>query len=157
MPDTHPEGVLMKKVLIAIVVLLIAAYATAIFFPNDPVERSPGTRLSGDLAPVQDTEWAFFEGRRQLYLETKTLYLVPHSITVSGWVTDKILYVGCRSCDGKYWPKNVARDNRVRLKIDEEIYLRSAVRLDDMQRRTVLNIPQEEELPDFAVFRMDPR
>ena len=100
----------LKRIALVILSLLILVYLAAIFVPFDPKDRRPGTRLSGDLAEDQNPDWSFIEGRSRAYVETRTLYLIPHSITVSSWSTDGLLYVGCGACDTKYWPKNVARD-----------------------------------------------
>ena len=133
----------MKKALMIIGGILILLYIAAIFVPFDPEERQPGTGLSGELADPQDTDWSFLDPKgNRMYVETRSLYLIPHSITVNGWVTDGVLYVGCRNCDEKYWPKNVARDQRVRLKAQGKIYERTAIRMDNDGR---------------TVFRMDPR
>ena len=145
----------MKRIALIVVGPLVVLYLVALFLPVDPDERRPGTRLTGDLATDQDTHWSFVEDRTRAWVETRTWYLVPHSITVSAWADDGTLYVGCRDCPTKRWPKNVARDNRVRVKIGEAIYLRRAVRLDESQRQAVLNT--REPPPGFAVFRMDPR
>jgi len=146
----------MKRIVFAIVGLLIALYILAIFLPIDPVERRPGTRLGGELAAEQDTDWAFVTERTRAWVETRTSYLVPHSITVSAWADGGQLYVGCRECDTKTWPKNVARDDRVRVKIGGEIYLRRATRItDSAEREAVLKAAAAR--PGFAVFRMDPR
>ena len=149
----------MKRVLLISVAVLIALYIAVIYIPIDPVERRPGTRLSGDLAPmdaVEDTQWPFVQGRTRAWLETRTWYLVPHSITVSAWVDDGVLYVGCRACDTKVWPRYVARDDRVRLKIGEQIFERRAVRVTSPdERRTVM--AGREIAPTFGLFRMEPR
>ena len=146
----------MKRIAAAIVAVLAALYLVAIFLTFDPVERRPGTRLSGELSTDQDTDWAFLEGRTRAWVETRTWYLVRHSITVSAWAADGILYVGCRQCDTKRWPKNVARDNRVRIKIGDAIYERRAVRITDPAQRQAVLGPRMPG-PGFAVFRMDPR
>ncbi len=120
------------------------------------MERRPGTRLSGDLAPVLDTDWSFLQGRTQAWLETRTWYLIPHSITVSAWADGGTLYVGCSRCDTKTWPKHVARDNRVRLKIGDEVHMRRAMQITDPAEIQAA-MGGREIVPGFALFRMDPR
>ena len=146
----------MKRVVVVLVGLVIVLYVLAVLLPVDPVERRPGARLSGDLATDQDTDWAFVEGRTRAWVETRTWYLVPHSITVSSWADGGELYVGCRDCDTKTWPRNVARDDRVRVKIGDAIYERRAVRITDPGERASILGPAADR-PGFAVFRMDPR
>ncbi|MCZ6617065.1 MAG: hypothetical protein O7E57_02950 [Gammaproteobacteria bacterium] len=145
----------MKKIALIFVGVLITLYIAAIFVPFEPDERRPGTRLGGDLAHVQDTDWSFLQGRNQIFVETRTWYLIPHSVTTTSWVADGAFYVPCGSCDSKRWPKNVERDPRVRLKINESIYERRAIRITDPEeRRRLMRI----RLPEgVALYRMDPR
>ena len=146
----------MKRFAIVVAVLVVVLYAIAIVVPVDPEERRPGTGLSGDLADDQNTDWRFVEGRTRAWVETHTRYLVPHSITVSAWADEGKLYVGCRDCDTKVWPRNVARDDRVRVKIGDSIYKRRAIRITDPDERAAVLGPAASR-PGFAVFRMDPR
>ncbi|MDE0420928.1 MAG: hypothetical protein OXK76_08575 [Gammaproteobacteria bacterium] len=146
----------MKRIAIVLVGLVVVLYGAAILVPVDPEERRPGTRLSGATAPEQETDWAFVEGRVRAWVETRTAYLIPHSITVSAWADGGHLYVGCRDCDTKTWPKNVARDNRVRVKIGNAIYERRAIRITDPDDRRAVLGPAADRT-GFAVFRMDPR
>ncbi|MCZ6854964.1 MAG: hypothetical protein O7G86_13705 [Gammaproteobacteria bacterium] len=145
----------MKKIALIFVGVLITLYIAVIFVPFEPDERRPGTRLGGDLAHVQDTDWSFLQGRNQIFVETRTWYLIPHSVTTTSWVADGAFYVPCGSCDSKRWPKNVERDPRVRLKINESIYERKAIRITDPEeRRRLMRI----RLPEgVALYRMDPR
>ena len=146
----------MKRVAVVVAVLVVVLYVLAIYLPVDPVERRPGTGLSGELAADQNTDWAFVDGRTRAWVETRTRYLVPHSITVSAWADAGKLYVGCRQCDTKTWPRNVARDDRVRLKIGDSIYERRAIRIEDPDQRAAVLGPAAER-PGLAVFRMDSR
>ncbi len=149
----------MKKIALIFIGLLLALYVAAIYVPFEPDERRPGTRLGGNLAEVQDTDWSFLEGRNQIFVETRTWYLIPHSVTTTSWVVDKTFYVPCGNCDSKRWPINVQNDPRVRLKINDEIYERKAIRItDSAERRRLMRIPGGASLPEgLAMYRMDPR
>ena len=141
-----------------IVGVLIVALLVLLSAPIDPVERIAGTRLGGELAADQDPTWIDY-GRRQIAVETRTAYGIRHSVTTTSWVADgNSFYVPCARCDGKRWPANVARDNRVRLKIDGEIYRRHAIRITDPPERAriLTAIGRDPESPT-AVFRMEPR
>ena len=142
----------MKRVVLILGGVVVALYVALIYVPIDPVERRPGTRLSGDPPAAL----SFLQGRTQAWLETRTWYLIPHSITVSAWADDGTLYVGCSRCDTKTWPKHVARDNRVRLKIGDEIHMRRAVRITDPVALQAA-MGEREVGSGFALFRMDPR
>ena len=145
----------MKRILLTFVAVVVVLYVGLIYIPMDPEERRPGMRLSGETA-AQDTDWSFLEGRTRAWLETRTWYLIRHSITVSAWAYDETLYVGCRACDTKVWPKHVARDDRVRLKIGDEIYTRRAVRITDPAEQRAL-MGGRDVGPGYALFRLDPR
>ena len=160
------RSVLVKEILktwlkwlsVAVLGLTISLYVAAIFVPLDPVERQPGIGLSGSVAADQNPDWStLVEGRTKVWVETRTRYFIPHSIPAMAWTQGDHLYVGCRSCDGKFWSDNVGRDDRVRLKIGNDLYERRAVRLGDTDRRSILRIPVGDPLPDRDVFRMDPR
>ncbi|MEM7362691.1 MAG: hypothetical protein AAF525_01595 [Pseudomonadota bacterium] len=148
----------LKFLAFGLVGFVIILYGLALFVPIDPVERQPGIGLSGSLATEQNPDWSMLgNGRTMVWVETRTWYLIPHSITAMAWTDGNHLYVGCRSCDGKFWSSNVRQDDRVRIKVDDQLYERRAVRLDDASRRVILGVPEGEPLPDRAVFRMDPR
>ena len=142
----------MKKGVAALGALVVLLYIVAIFFPIEPVERRPGTRLGGEVAPVGSE----VETNGQILVETRTWYLVRHSVTTTSWTRDGEIYVPCRACAGKRWPKNVAADPRVRLKIDGKLYDRIAVRVtDESEVRRLFRIEAGEPLPDRWVFRME--
>ncbi len=145
------------KLAAGVVGALVVIWLVLIWLPIDPVERRPGTRLGGDLAAEQNPDWSNY-GRRQIAVQTRTWYLIPHSVTTTSWVADGHLYVPCARCDGKRWPRNVARDNRVRLKIDGALYERRAVRIvDPAERARILGAVGRDGRDGMAVFRMEQR
>lgn len=146
----------MKRIALILVAVVIVIYVGLIFIPMDPVERRPGTGLSGDPASAQDSDWSALEGRTQAWLEMRTWYLIPHSITVSVWADAGTLYVGCRACDTKVWPNYVARDDRVRLKIGDAIHALRAVRITDPAEREKL-MGGRDVGSGYAMFRLEPR
>ena len=146
----------MKRIALIVMAVVVVVYLGLILVPVDPVERRPGMGLSGDLASAQDTDWSFLDGRTQAWLEMHTWYVIPHSITVSAWADDGVLYVGCRACDTKVWPKHVARDDQVRIKIGDELYERRAVRITDPAEREKI-MGERGARPGYALFRLDPR
>ena len=148
---------MVRKVLVGAGALLVLVYVLLLVVPIDPVERRPGTRLGGDLAADQAPDWGDY-GRKQIAVQTRTWYFVPHAVTTTSWVDDGRFYVPCARCDGKRWPRNVARDNRVRLKIDGMLYDRRAIRITDpAERARILGAVGRDPDSATAVFRMDPR
>jgi hypothetical protein len=146
-----------KKVAVAGVILVVVLYGVARSVPIEPQEQRPGLKLGGEPAAEQDTDWAFYTGPKKIWVQTRTWYGIPHSVTTTSFVVDGALYVPCRDCETKRWPKNVARDPRVRLKIDGKLYERTAVPISDEAERArlVLQLAGEAR-PNVAVFRMDP-
>jgi hypothetical protein len=99
--------------------IAMALYVSALIAPFDPAGRRPGIGLSGPVAGDQQIHW---QGRKQIFLETRPWYLIPHSVTTVAWVRDGSIFVPCGSCSGKRWPRNVAARPDVRLKIDGAIH-----------------------------------
>ncbi len=88
----------------------------------EPVDRRPGTWLSGEIATQAVDDWSFTDAHREILIETRTLYWIPHSVTIVCAAKDGKLYVGARNPDGKRWVANVDRDPEVRLKIGDRVY-----------------------------------
>ena len=148
----------MTNALIIGIAIAAALFVAAGVVPLDPDERRPGRTLAGSLAVNQLSDFAELPRRAKIYVETATPYWIPHSVTTVAWSDDGQLYVPCGACARKVWPKNVARDPNVRLKIDGEIYERTAVPIGDPAAvRRLLSIPAERDLPNVAIYRMDPR
>ncbi len=147
----------MKKVLIGLVVLLLLIYAGALAIPVDPQEQRPGTRLSGTLVNDTDPDWSFMQPQQKVWVQTNTWYLVPHSITTISFVVDGELYIPCGWCETKRWPKLVAADPNVTVKVGDNLYRRTAVKVtDETFKERVLRSPDGREIPDVELYRMDP-
>ncbi len=147
----------MKKFAIVMGFFLVVGYVAALVIELDPQERRPGLNLVGELAADQGTDWGFLEGRNKIYVQMRTWYGLPHSITTTSWVVGGELYVPCGRCSTKYWPNHVAADNRVRLKVGDQIYARRAVRItQEPELRRVMQVPEDEPTPaDVWVYRME--
>lgn len=150
----------MKKAALGLIVLLVILYGVALAVPLDPEEQRAGTRLSGALAEDQAPDWSsLYGGPKKIWVQTRTWYGIPHSVTTISFVHQGQLYVPCgRNCDTKRWPRNVARDPRVVLKIDGKRYERQAVRISDESERArlVLALAGEPQ-PNTWVFRTEAR
>jgi len=147
----------MKKVLMIVVTVLALIYAGALAIPLDPDEQRPGTRLSGTLVDEANPDWSFMQPQQKVWLQTNTWYLIPHSITTISFVVDEALYIPCGWCDTKRWPKLVAEDPRVTVKVGDRLYRRTAVKItDEAFKQRVLASPDGREIPDVELYRMDP-
>jgi hypothetical protein len=142
----------------------------------DPEDRRPGLRLSGEVVTEPINDWSFADEFQEIYLETRTWYLIPHSVTTVCAGLDENLYVPSIYYEGgewpnKYWNSNVSSDPRVRLEMGGKIYEREAVVVEDpVEFQTALQAlaakypfwqevlaKPESERPDMSLVRMDPR
>lgn len=147
----------MKKVLLGVVVLLVLLYAGALAIPIDPDEQRPGTRLSGSLVEDTNPDWSFMQPQQKVWVQTNTWYLIPHSITTISFVMDGELYIPCGWCGSKRWPKLVADNPGVTVKVGDKLYRRTAVKVtDEAFKQQVLQALGGREITDLEIYRMDP-
>jgi hypothetical protein len=155
---------------IAFAALLLAAAC-------NPDERRPGLWLKGEAVSAPVSDWSFTNDADLVYVETKTWYGIPHSVTTTLVTSDGTLYVPSLYQDGgefpneRYWNKNIARDPDVRVGIDGKIYERRAALVTDAaERARVLDAfaakyarwkemlkNGEPEKPRIILLRMDAR
>ena len=98
----------------------------------DPADRRPGLWLNGEVAEGGG-DWSFTDAHREIAIETRTPWLVPHSVTIVCAAKDGRFYVGARNPAGKRWVANVDGDPDVRLKIGDHIYEQRLVAMDDAE------------------------
>ena len=148
----------MRKIILIVVAVLLLTYAGALAIPIDPDEQRPGTRLSGTVVNDSQPDWSFLEERQKVYLQTSTWYGIPHSVTTISFVVDDELYIPCGWCDSKQWPRYVAEDPNVTVKIGERLFERRAVRVNDAAMvRRVLAVGEHEDLPGVVLYHMAAR
>ena len=82
--------------------VLVSAFAGCI----DPKDRRPGMRLTGDVVNEAITDWTFANEFQEVFLETKTWYLVPHSVTTVCAGSGERLYVPTVYFEGGEWTDN---------------------------------------------------
>ncbi len=92
-----------------------------------PMGRFPGGPLRGEVVEGPVESWAFAEDHKLIELETRPIF--PHSVTTVCFIHEGQLYIPSRNPRGKRWPRYVAEDKRVRLRIGEKIYLGNALRV----------------------------
>lgn len=120
-------------VLICMAVLLVVLRITGF----GPHRRIPGLWLNGTLVTTPVTDWSFAARHPTLEIQTRTWYLLPHSVTTSCIEYMDQLYVGSIYeaglvyPHGRSWNENVARDPRVRIKIGDRLYDGTLVHITD--------------------------
>jgi hypothetical protein len=143
----------------------------------EPQDHRPGFWLSGELVDTPVTDWSFTDEILEIFVQTRTWYGIPHSVTTVCVAHNGTLYVPSVYADGgefpdaRFWNRNVVRDSRVRLKIGERIFDRKAVLVEDpAEWSEVLGAfgrkssfwkglaeKPESTRPKIVFMRMDPR
>lgn len=88
----------------------------------------PGLWLSGEVVAAPVTDWSFASQFKTDKVQTRTWYLIPHSVTTGFAVHNGQLYItsmfgaGVPFPQGKSWVNNVMRDPHVRIKFGDKLY-----------------------------------
>jgi len=124
----------LAKIVGAILVCLVLALVVLRITGLNPTGDTPGAGnypglwLSGTVVTAPVTDWSFTEQYQTDKLQTRTWYLIPHSVTTAHVVYNGQLYItsffpaGMPYPQGKSWVKNVIRDPHVRLKFGDNLY-----------------------------------
>jgi hypothetical protein len=113
-------GAILGCLVLLLVVLRITGFG--------PRARTPGLWLSGTLVTTPVGDWSFADKYPTLEIQTRTWYLLPHSVTTNcvsyngQLYVDSIYRAGLRYPNGRSWNENVARDPHVRIKIGNRLY-----------------------------------
>src|SRR5437016_849775 len=137
------------KTLLILVGALLACVAVALVTLRvvglDPKDRRPGLWLTGELVTKPVTDWSFTDKYPNIFVQTRSWYGLPHSVTTTITAHDGKLYLtsvyrpGSRFPDDRLWNKNILRDPRVRLKIGDRVFDRTvALVTDPVEKDAVL-------------------
>ncbi len=93
----------------------------------EPRERQPGLWLTGEAVATPVSDWSFTDAHQTIFVQTRSWYGLPHSVTVSCTAYQGRLYLWSvyppgLEFPGRRWNQNFLRDPRVRLKIDARVY-----------------------------------
>lgn len=148
----------MRTLVTASIAILAGLYVLARFVPVEPIDRRPGLGLMAPAGAPGDGGLEAVAGMQEIHLETRPWYGIPHSVTTVIWRDGEHLYVPCKACALKSWPKRVAADPGVRLKINGRLYDMRAEKIeDDAERRHVLRVFGAADAPqDVWAYRMVP-
>jgi len=143
----------------------------------EPQDRRPGQWLHGEVVSDPVSDWSFSNDIDEIFVETASWYLVPHSVTTTVVASDGTLYVPSLYYEGgefpneRLWNGNIARNSNVRLKIGDKIYPRTATLVTDPAERVrvlaafAAKYDRWREMlkdgdpvkPKSVLLRMDPR
>ena len=116
------------KILSHIVLTLLFLGYIAYQFRTDPIERLSGRQVTGPEVEYP-ADWSFSKGFSTIAVEARPDD--PHSVTVICWIADGKLHIPARDGASKDWPSYVMADNRVRLKVGDQVYPASLRRVAD--------------------------
>src|SRR5580704_5134359 len=124
-------------IVICMVLLLATLRATGLNPHGDtPGPGSyPGLWLSGNVVTTPVADWSFTDSIKTVKVQTNTWYLIPHSVTIWCIANNGQLYVATSGAATRQWPRNVARDPPVGLKIENQWYDRTLMVVNDPAER----------------------
>ena len=127
------------KVLGVVMVCLVLALLVLRVIGLDPHERRPGLWLKGNVVTSPVTDWSFTDRYPTVKVQTRSSYLLPHSVTTFCIAYNGQLYLATTRPETRQWSRNVARDPHVRLKIGDQLFDRTlSVVTDPAEREAVL-------------------
>jgi hypothetical protein len=117
-------------VVICVVLLLVVLRITGLPPHGDTPGPGnyPGLWLKGELVTTPITDWSSVAKYRTDKVETRTWYLIPHSVTTGFILHNGQLYLTSRFAagvpfpQGKNWTANVIRDPHVWLKFGNQLF-----------------------------------
>lgn len=143
---------ILGAILVCLVLLLVVLRITGF----EPHGQTPGLWLKGDLVTTPVTDWSFTSKYRTDKLQTNTWYLIPHSVTTNFVVYNGQLYLdsiypkGIEYPHGRNWHANVARDPHVRIKLGNQLFDRTLVRVTDPAEIAAVNEVKAKKYPSLA-------
>jgi hypothetical protein len=141
-----------------------------LFGCGGPVGPIPGGALSGNLKPAP-ADWSFIENVEQVQLETNPVE--PHSVNTWIGTSGGALYLPTSMIRGpklpteRAWVRNVEADERVRLRVGDDVYeLRAERVVDDTEaasaraalvNKYALGADDMDPEREIWIFRLSPR
>jgi len=155
-------GVLVAVVLVALITLRIVGL--------DPQDRRPGLWLKGEVVTQPVTDWSFTDNYQNIFVQTRSWYGLPHSVTTTITAHDGKLYLtsvyrpGGRFPDDRLWNRNIMRDPHVRLKIGDRVFDRTVALVTDPAEKDAVLATKAKKYPRqrvtdknlVYVFRVQP-
>jgi len=132
------------KILAGIACCLALALTVLRITGLEPRNTRPGLWLKGELVTTPVADWSFTDKFRTVKLQTKSWYLLPHSVTITCVAYNGQLYLdsiygeGGDYPHGRRWNDNVKRDPHVRIKIGNQLFDRRVVPVTDAAEVTAV-------------------
>ncbi len=135
---------------------------TALVLGCGPTLLLPGGELDGPVAPTPSS-WSFTDDVGTVQLETRPDD--PYSVNIWATALDSSLYVHA-GANRANWVENIEADPRVRVRIEDEIYLLEAQRVYDAAEFERFaqayeakygSRPRNERIEEIYLYRLEPR
>ena len=145
-----------KMIGITVPLMVAVALVSLRFLGYEPRDQRAGLWLAGDLVTQLVVDWSFTEDHQEIFVQTRTSYLIPHSVTTYCTVYDGDLYLfsayyeGGVFPDGRSWNRNVMRDPRVRLKIGDRLFDQTVSHVTDAETREAVHARAVAKYPEWS-------
>lgn len=138
-------GVILSCLVLLLVVLRITGFG--------PHGRTPGLWLKGNLVTTPVSDWSFTDKYPNLEIQTRTWYLLPHSVTINCIAYNGQLYVSSVYPAGtrRSWNDNVMRDPHVRIKIGDQLYDRTLIYITDPAEKAGVLQARAKKYPQLKI------
>ena len=150
----------MKKTLMtagfALLLLVGGGLVSLRLLGYEPSDQRPGLWLAGDRVTEPVTDWAFTGNHQEIFVQSRTPYLIPHSVTTYCTVYEGDLYLfsayyqGGVFPDERGWNRNVMRDPRVRLKIGDRIFDQTVSHVTDGETHEAVHASFVAKYPQWS-------
>lgn len=141
---------------ISLIVITLSTILSLLIVGYEPQDQSPGLWLTGELATEDVADWSFTEQHEEIFVQTRSPWLIPHSVTTycatynDSFYLFSAYYGGGDFPDLRRWNKNVVRDPRVRLKIGDQLFDQRVSYIDDESIRTPVHQAFVDKYPQWA-------
>ena len=140
-------------IVIGLVLLLVVLSITG-FGPHG---NTPGLWLKGNLVTTPVSDWSFSDKFETANVQTRTWYLIPHSVTTYCVAYNGQLYLtsvyraGLTYPHGRSWNENIVRDPHVRIKIGDQLYDRTLSYVTDPAERAGVIEAKRKKYPQQKI------
>ncbi len=142
--DGLPASRAARAGVFALVPLLGLAHVLAgARFSDGPFGPVPGGPLAGPVATEPHPDWS--KARTARYAELEVLPDRPRSLETLVLARDGVLYVAANMPRSKRWPGQVLAEPRVRIRVGDRVYERSALRVEGAAHRAALLASMNEK------------
>lgn len=141
------------KTLGAIIVCLILFLAVVRVTGFGPHDRTPGLWLTGNLVTTPVADWSFTDKIPTVKLQTRSWYLLPHSVTIDCVSYNGQLYLSSVYPMGtsRSWVDNALRDPRARIKIGNDVYDRTLSPVTDPAEQEHVLQARSRKYPELKI------